>query len=145
MALAGERSEPGQARRPWPLHTLSLRGMSSANCAVVCLARTERLYGKGSQQLPDKYADVGRRLASSPRRHGRVPTNDHPGTLALSVKEAVKLGATHGDGSAVRQRDTTAACINGRNKVAFRHQICFDEQFDSVHARTTALGAVNVK
>ena len=68
-----------------------------------------------------------------------------PGALALSVKDTVKLGATHRDGSAVRQGDTTAGCINGSDKVAFRHQIRFDEPFDLAHARTTALGTVNVK
>ena len=35
--------------------------------------------------------------------------------------------------------------IIGSDKFAFRHQIRFDEQFDLVHARTTALGTVNVK
>src|SRR5205823_3978834 len=84
------------------------------------------------QQPPPSAPDLTRQL-------GR------PGALALSVKDTVKLGATHRDGSAVRQGDTTAGCINGRDKVAFRHQIRFDEQFDLVHARTTALGTVTYR
>jgi hypothetical protein len=43
------------------------------------------------------------------------------------------------------QRDSTAGCINGSDKVAFRHQIRFGERFDPVHARTTALDTVTVK
>jgi hypothetical protein len=41
--------------------------------------------------------------------------------------------------------NSSSADADGDRKVAFRHQIRFDEQFDLAHARTTALGASNVK
>jgi hypothetical protein len=84
-------------------------------------------------------------MASSPRRQRRVLPNHHPGTLARSVEQVVELGAAYCNGLAVRQGHRTAGCINGNDKLAFRHQIRFDQQFDLAHARTTALGAANVK
>jgi hypothetical protein len=63
----------------------------------------------------------------------------------LRPMRAVELGAAYCNGSAVRQGHRTAGCINGNDELAFRHQIRFDQQFDLAHARTTALGAANVK
>jgi hypothetical protein len=105
-------------------------------------SRNSQDHGQAEQRTtPNRHGN----MASSPRWHRRVPANNHPGTLARSVEEGVELGPAHGDGSAVGQGHRTAGCINDNDKVAFRHQIRFDEQFDLAHARTTALGASNVK